>query len=97
MAFPPEEVHFHEVGAIDAIVDIACCAAAADALDLDEWYCSPVNVGGGFVNCAHGRFPVPAPATAELLKNLPDLFRACAGRTGYSDRSGFAARSGLPL
>jgi uncharacterized protein (TIGR00299 family) protein len=68
---PAEEVHFHEVGGIDAIVDIACSAAAADALDLDAWYCSPVNVGSGFVNCAHGRFPVPAPATAELLKNLP--------------------------
>jgi len=68
---PAEEVHFHEVGAIDAIVDIACCAAAVDALDLDAWYCSPVNVGSGFVNCAHGRFPVPAPATAELLKNVP--------------------------
>ena len=68
---PPEEVHFHEVGGIDAIVDIACCAVAVDALDLDGWYCSPVNVGSGFVNCAHGRFPVPAPATAELLKNLP--------------------------
>jgi pyridinium-3,5-bisthiocarboxylic acid mononucleotide nickel chelatase len=68
---PEEEVHFHEVGAVDAIVDIACCAAAVDALDLDGWYCSPVNVGGGFVNCAHGRFPVPAPATAELLKNVP--------------------------
>ena len=71
MAFLAEEVHFHEVGAIDAIVDIACCAVAVDALDLDGWYCSPVNVGSGFVNCAHGRFPVPAPATAELLKNLP--------------------------
>jgi pyridinium-3,5-bisthiocarboxylic acid mononucleotide nickel chelatase len=68
---PPEQVHFHEVGAIDAIVDIACSAAAADALDVDAWYCSPINVGAGFVNCAHGRFPVPAPATAELLKNLP--------------------------
>jgi uncharacterized protein (TIGR00299 family) protein len=68
---PAEKVHFHEVGGIDAIVDIACSAAAADALDLDRWYCSPVNVGSGFVNCAHGRFPVPAPATAELLKNLP--------------------------
>ena len=68
---PVEQVHFHEVGAVDAIVDIACCAAAADALDLDQWYCSPVNVGSGFVNCAHGRFPVPAPATAELLKNAP--------------------------
>ena len=68
---PPEEVHFHEVGGIDAIVDIACCAVAVDALDLDGWYCSPVNLGSGFVNCAHGRFPVPAPATAELLKNVP--------------------------
>jgi pyridinium-3,5-bisthiocarboxylic acid mononucleotide nickel chelatase len=68
---PAEEVHFHEVGGIDAIVDIACCAAAVDVLDLDGWYCSPINVGSGFVNCAHGRFPVPAPATAELLKNLP--------------------------
>jgi pyridinium-3,5-bisthiocarboxylic acid mononucleotide nickel chelatase len=68
---PVEEVHFHEVGAVDAIVDVACSAAAADALDLDAWYCSPVNVGSGFVHCAHGRFPVPAPATAELLKNLP--------------------------
>jgi pyridinium-3,5-bisthiocarboxylic acid mononucleotide nickel chelatase len=68
---PPEKVHFHEVGAVDAIVDIACSAAAADALDVEAWYCSPVNVGSGFVNCAHGRFPVPAPATAELLKNLP--------------------------
>ena len=66
-----EKVHFHEVGGTDAIVDIACSAAAADALDLDAWYCSPVNVGSGFVNCAHGRFPVPAPATAELLKNVP--------------------------
>jgi uncharacterized protein (TIGR00299 family) protein len=68
---PAEEVHFHEVGGVDAIVDIACCAVAVDTLDLDGWYCSPVNVGSGFVNCAHGRFPVPAPATAELLKNLP--------------------------
>ena len=68
---PAEEVHFHELGGIDAIADIACCAAAADAMDLEAWYCSPVNVGSGFVNCAHGRFPVPAPATAELLKNVP--------------------------
>jgi hypothetical protein len=68
---PVEEVHFHEVGGVDAIVDIACCAAAVDALDLDQWYCSPINVGSGFVDCAHGRFPVPAPATAELLKDLP--------------------------
>jgi pyridinium-3,5-bisthiocarboxylic acid mononucleotide nickel chelatase len=66
-----EQVHFHEVGAVDAIADIACCAAAVDALNLDEWLCSPINVGSGFVDCAHGRFPVPAPATAELLKDFP--------------------------
>jgi uncharacterized protein (TIGR00299 family) protein len=68
---PEEQVHFHEVGAVDAILDIACSAAAVDALGLDAWFCSPINVGSGFVNCAHGRFPVPAPATAELLKNVP--------------------------
>jgi pyridinium-3,5-bisthiocarboxylic acid mononucleotide nickel chelatase len=68
---PLDQVHFHEVGAVDAIVDIVCCAVAVDALALDRWYASAVNVGGGFVQCAHGRFPVPAPATAELLRNLP--------------------------
>jgi pyridinium-3,5-bisthiocarboxylic acid mononucleotide nickel chelatase len=68
---PEEQVHFHEVGSVDAIADIACCAAALDALNLDAWFCSPVNVGSGFVECAHGRFPVPAPATAELLKDFP--------------------------
>ena len=68
---PIEEVHFHEVGAVDAIVDIACSAAAADVLNVEGWYCSAINVGSGFVNCSHGRFPVPAPATAELLKDAP--------------------------
>jgi hypothetical protein len=68
---PLEQVHFHEVGAVDAIVDIVCCAVAIDALAVDRWYASAINVGGGFVQCAHGRFPVPAPATAELLKGLP--------------------------
>jgi uncharacterized protein (TIGR00299 family) protein len=66
-----EEIHFHEVGAIDAIVDITCAAAGAQALGVDEWICSPLNVGGGTVDCAHGTFPVPAPATMELLKNAP--------------------------
>ena len=66
-----EEVHFHEVGAVDAMVDIVCAAVGAEALALDEIVCSPLNVGGGTVKCAHGTFPVPAPATLELLQNAP--------------------------
>ncbi|HYX52008.1 MAG TPA: nickel pincer cofactor biosynthesis protein LarC, partial [Candidatus Limnocylindrales bacterium] len=66
-----EEIHFHEVGAIDAIVDITCAAVGSEALGVDEVVCSPLNVGGGSVVCAHGTFPIPAPATLELLKNAP--------------------------
>lgn len=66
-----EKIHFHEVGAVDAIVDIVCAAVGAEALDVDEWHCSPLNVGGGVVHCAHGTLPVPAPATLELLRNAP--------------------------
>jgi uncharacterized protein (TIGR00299 family) protein len=68
---PIEQVHFHEVGAVDAIIDIVCGAVGADALDVDAWYCSAINTGSGFVDCAHGRFPVPAPATLELLQGVP--------------------------
>ncbi|HXB19988.1 MAG TPA: nickel pincer cofactor biosynthesis protein LarC [Candidatus Solibacter sp.] len=66
-----EKIHFHEVGAIDAIVDITCASVGVEALGVDEIICSPLNVGGGMVKCAHGTFPVPAPATLELLKNAP--------------------------
>jgi pyridinium-3,5-bisthiocarboxylic acid mononucleotide nickel chelatase len=66
-----DRVHFHEVGAVDAMVDIVCAAVGADALGVDEIICSPLNVGGGAVKCAHGTFPVPAPATVELLKDAP--------------------------
>jgi uncharacterized protein (TIGR00299 family) protein len=68
---PIEKVHFHEVGAIDAMVDIVCAAVGAEALGVDEFVCSPLNVGGGTVKCAHGTFPVPAPAALELLKDAP--------------------------
>ncbi len=68
---PVEQVHFHEVGGVDAIVDIVCGAIGLCSLAVDRWYVSPVNVGSGHVHCAHGRFPVPAPATAELLKGIP--------------------------
>jgi hypothetical protein len=67
----PEEVHFHEVGAVDAIVDIVCGAVGLTSLGVKQWRCSAVNVGSGFVNCAHGKYPVPAPATAELLRGVP--------------------------
>src|ERR1700688_4257184 len=66
-----EKIHFHEVGAIDAMVEIVCAAVGAEALVVDEIVCSPLNVGGGTVKCAHGTLPVPAPATLELLKNVP--------------------------
>jgi len=66
-----EKIHFHEVGAVDAIVDIVCSAVASEALNVDEWVCSPLNVGGGTVQCAHGRLPVPAPAVLEILKGVP--------------------------
>jgi len=66
-----ESVHFHEVGSVDAMVDIVCAAVGAEALRVDEIVCSPLNVGGGTVKCAHGTIPVPAPATVELLGDAP--------------------------
>ena len=66
-----DEIHFHEVGAVDAIVDIVCAAVGAEVLGVDEIVCSSLNVGGGTAKCAHGSIPVPAPATVELLKDAP--------------------------
>lgn len=68
---PVPEVHFHEVGALDAVADVTAVCMLMDRLGADAVYASPVHVGSGTVRCAHGVLPVPAPATAELLKGIP--------------------------
>jgi uncharacterized protein (TIGR00299 family) protein len=68
---PLEKVHFHEVGALDSIADIAGVAIALDLLGADKITSRPVPTGSGTVKCAHGLMPVPAPGTAELLKGVP--------------------------
>ncbi|MBS1801890.1 MAG: nickel pincer cofactor biosynthesis protein LarC [Acidobacteria bacterium] len=70
-SMPIEKVHFHEVGAVDTIVDIVCSAVGSEHLKVDRWMCSPLNVGSGTVVCAHGTLPVPAPATLALLGDAP--------------------------
>ena len=68
---PKEKVHFHEVGGIDALVDIVGTALCVDYLKIDSVIASPIPVGRGFVTCQHGTLPVPAPATLGILKGVP--------------------------
>lgn len=93
-----EEIHFHEVGAVDAIVDITCAAVGAEALGVDAIICSPLNVGGGVVKCAHGTFPIPAPATLEILHNAPvysgEIQKELVTPTGAAIVSVLASRYG---
>jgi uncharacterized protein (TIGR00299 family) protein len=68
---PIEKIHFHEVGALDAIVDVIGAAICFELLGIERFISSPVHVGSGFVQMEHGQFPVPPPAVAELLKGVP--------------------------
>jgi len=67
----PQEIHFHEVGAVDAVIDVVGACVGVELLEISELTCSSLNVGGGRIEAAHGSLPAPAPATAELLKNIP--------------------------
>ncbi|MBU4191123.1 MAG: LarC family nickel insertion protein [Pseudodesulfovibrio sp.] len=72
-----DQVHFHEVGAVDTIVDIAGTMLLLDALDVGRTTASAVDLGSGFVQCAHGKMPVPAPACAELARGLTSFGSDC--------------------
>jgi hypothetical protein len=99
---PPEEVHFHEVGATDAIVDIVGTCLGLDWLGIDRLYCSPLPVGGGTVRAAHGRLPIPAPAVLKLfeLRQIPiysnGIDREMVTPTGAAIATTLATHFGAP-
>jgi pyridinium-3,5-bisthiocarboxylic acid mononucleotide nickel chelatase len=101
-AVPVERIHLHEVGALDSIIDIVGAVYGMEWLGVDEVLVSPLNVGSGTVECAHGTFPVPAPATARLLQGVPiyagDVRAELVTPTGALLMTGYASRFGpLPV
>ncbi|HID56613.1 TPA: nickel pincer cofactor biosynthesis protein LarC [Candidatus Poribacteria bacterium] len=96
---PKEKVHFHEVGAVDSIVDIVGTAIALDFLEVERIFSSPVSLGRGFTRSAHGIIPIPAPATVELLKDIPvrqrDVEAELTTPTGAAIVSTLASQFGL--
>ena len=99
---PVEEVHFHEVGALDAVADVAAVCLLMEKLSPQQVVVSPVHVGSGQVRCSHGILPVPAPATAYLLREVPIYGGSVKGElctpTGAALLKHFATRFGpLPV
>ncbi len=96
----PAEVHFHEVGAVDSIIDIVGTAVALESLGVDDLYAGPIPLGTGTVSGAHGELPLPSPATAELLRGWPVSFTGRAGEhctpTGAAVISALATSSNPP-
>ncbi len=95
---PVEAVHFHEVGAVDTLVDIVGAVLALERLGISQLSCSPLPLGGGFVQCAHGLLPLPAPAVCELLRGIPsygvELLQELVTPTGAALVAGLATTFG---